>query len=185
MMTAAKPSAETMAGTLISLCEGAPAEVWQDGRAWYPRARVIAEDLGERHGRAPETVAGVIAALSQRQRWSENVRRAERALAGERPGALADVERKVAAILAGSAPADVIRGRKTSAFHLCIADPSHPSVVVVDTWALRAAGWPADTVTPRQYDVVATAYRMAAEHFGELPSVVQATAWILTRGRAQ
>jgi hypothetical protein len=174
-----------MAGALISLCEGAPAEIWAEGRQWYPRARAIAEDLGERYGRAPEVVAGVIAALSPRQRWSENVRRAERALAGHGAGGLGDSERKVAAILGGAAPAEVVCGPKTSAFRALIVDPSHPSEVCVDTWALRAAGWPVDTVTPRQYETVAEAYRIAARHFGELPSAVQATAWILARGRAQ
>ena len=53
----------------------------QDGISWYPNARQIARDLADRHGIHPAEAAGVIAALSPRNRWERNVEDADRLIA--------------------------------------------------------------------------------------------------------
>jgi len=49
----------------------------QDGINWYPNARQIARNLADRHGIHPAEAAGVIAALSPRNRWERNVQDAD------------------------------------------------------------------------------------------------------------
>jgi len=173
-----------MAAQLVDLCRTADPDVVRQGAEWYPSAHAEASRLAEAYGPDVPTVAGIIAALSPRQFWHVNLREAEACLAGRRPKGLGQNVAKAEAIRAGAHPGDVVRGPKTSAFGQLIAHPDDPQTVCIDTWALRAAGWPTDTVTPRQYGQVADAYRQAAAELGWLPSATQATAWIMVRGRA-
>ena len=183
---AERPSASAMAAQLVDLCRTADPDVVRQGAEWYPSAHAEASRLAEAYGPDVPRAAGVIAALSPRLRWWVNVREAGRCLAGERPTAIGANVRKAEAIRDRVGHwADILGGPKTRAFAATIENPDHPTAVVVDTWALRAAGWPTETVTPKQYDVVAEAYRLAAKDLGWLPSATQATAWILTRGSAQ
>lgn len=166
-----------------------------DGREWYARARRLAEELAAslpadhpHHGDA-DRAAAVIAVLSPRQSWPQNVKNArlayEIAAAPRSVAALdlqarirggympvpGDVGRKVAELLATDTPSDeIVSGPKVTAFWRTIADPSDPRAVVVDRHAIDIAlGRPTDDATRGKvlgkvgaYDAVAQTYIRAA-----------------------
>lgn len=152
------------------------------GAVWYRESRREARRLSREHGVPLSRAAGVIAALSPRVRWSENVRLADDALAGRRVGALKTSVRKAERIVNGARPLDVLKGPKTRAFYRAIMGSE--DAAVVDVWMLRAAGWPTDAVTPKQYERVADALRAAAMDADVATATMQATVWTEVRGKA-
>lgn len=60
----------------LALYAQADDETREAGRAWYPNADRIAREVGERMGRTVAHGAVALAILSQRTRWSVNVRAA-------------------------------------------------------------------------------------------------------------
>lgn len=150
-----------------------------EGAEWYPRALATAVGLAEEHGHGVDTAVGVIAALSPRCYWSDNLRRAERALRGEPRGFRPSVE-ACHRIMGGESPLDVLRGPKVRAFHSAIM--GDPDSAVIDVWMMRAMGREPKSPKGREYDRAATALRIAARRVGAPVRDVQATVWIVTRG---
>lgn len=151
------------------------------GRAWYPVAHGLAEQMA---GDA-RTGAGLIAALSANKRWDQNLRIAQDAATGRVHGHVGDALRKVEAILAGADPESVLpMDSKTGHFYRCILDPSDPDAVVIDRHAHdiavgRAYGDDDRGLSAKgRYAALARCYRDAAARLGELPSVVQAVTWV-------
>ena len=136
-----------------------------------------------------ETVAGIMAALSPRRRWSDNVTATYRVLAGERVGGLSDGIGKAYAILAtdgqgGYGPLDILSGPKVRAFYRAIVgDPTGDAVI--DVWAVRACTRGRhDSVAPQWYARASAAYHSAARILGVDVHTVQATVWTVYRGSA-
>ncbi|WP_416968230.1 hypothetical protein [Streptomyces sp. 4F14] len=93
---------------------------------------------------------------------------------------------KVNRIMAGAEPEEVLpASRKTGMFLPCIADPCDPDAVVIDChthgiavgelYGRRDRG----PGSARRYAMLACCYREAALRLGELPSTVQAVAWVV------
>lgn len=166
---------------------GAPVAVRDAGRAWYPRACETVAALGARYGLAAEAAAGIVAALSPRCAWSDNLRRAERvaeaaALGDDAPPAVgfSDATRKAWRIAQGEAAAEVLGGPKVCAFARALAGDR--SAVVIDTWAALAAYGERRPVTAARYREVSDAYETAAERVGETAQDLQAVLWLAVRG---
>lgn len=157
------------------------------GRAWYPEARRFIRTVADAHGLSRSTVAGVVAALSPRTRWSANRRMALQCIAHGTPGAdcLRRNAENAARILSGEHPRVVLRGPKTRAFYLALVGDNYATVI--DTWMLHAVGWPTTDggVKPTDYERIADALRDAAERAGEKPAPYQATVWVVVRGKAE
>jgi hypothetical protein len=86
------------------------------------------------------------------------------------------------AILSGEvSPGAGVGGPKVTAFYRAIIGDTDS--VVLDRWALRAAGHPRDTCTPLQYRRYAGTFREAAAECGETPREFQAIIWIVLRER--
>jgi hypothetical protein len=179
------------------------------GAAWYDGARLEAERIAALApaGVGPVRAAGVIAALSPRTRWAENLQAAEesagaaaRVAGAERAlwGPLAiegavfgatgwygldDPRRKAAAILEGRAPLDVLGGPKVRAFFRNICGDRR--AVTIDVWAARAAAgrWH-NSISPYLYRRLERAYVDAADRRGVDPRALQAAVWIDIRGGA-
>jgi hypothetical protein len=198
---------------LVGIWRDADPSVRRDGAAWYAEARRAARALAREAppGIGPVACAAVIAALSPRTRWAENLRYAraavraasrvadddflasivggrEEAIRGAvwtatEPVGLSDPRRKAARILAGENPDQVLGGPKVRAFwrNLCGSDD-----VTVDVWAQRAALGRFEAAAPsgRRYDAIADAYRRAARRVGVPAPVLQAGVWIAVRGSA-
>ena len=112
-----------VANILAAYRSATPAQL-ERGRCWYQVAHDLALIIGDGDVRQG---AGIIAALSACRRWAVNVQLATDAGNGNVHGHTPDVLAKVAAMLAGADPADVLpMALKTGAFYRCITDPSDP-----------------------------------------------------------
>lgn len=172
------------------------------GRQWYPLAQEAARAIDPDD---VERAAGVIAAFSPRERWHVNLAHAAayigwsdddtQGLSDEPRVTFATQQRKAFKIAGGENPLDVLRGPKERAFYRAIMGDR--DAVTVDTWAYRLSDalWAphptrhdqfAETpgITPRRYEDIAAAYRLAAKHLGVSARDLQATTWITVRGHA-
>lgn len=157
------------------------------GIGWYRMARREARSLAKVHRTTIHRAAGIIAALSPRCRWEENVARASKALVtGHATGLWAE---RANAIMAGAHPLKVLSGPKTRSFYRNIM--GNTDAITVDVWAYRAAldnfTMDAHTANRRlgranRYEHTAQAYRDASEKFRLLPSEFQAAIWVSVRG---
>jgi hypothetical protein len=153
------------------------------GTEWYPTAHQLADFLSEGDVR---TGAGVIAALSANKAWDLNQKLARRAFEGEVGGHTRDNLAKVAKIMAGVDPAEVLpMGMKTGNFYRNILDPADPEAVTIDRHAHDiAVGRPYGDAdrglgAKGRYAVLSLVYRNAAAKLGILPSELQATVWVV------
>lgn len=168
----------------LALYDAASPETLTAGREWYPRARATAEWFASIFGCSTETAAGVIAALSQREQWGRNLACAVLALSGAASlPCMRHPASKALAIRNGASPLDVLRGPKIRAFYQAILGDA--SACVLDSWMLKAAGFPAGhKATTRQYVTLTAALREAASVRGESPAAFQAIVWCQIRGSA-
>jgi hypothetical protein len=164
------------------------------GATWYPNVHSLAEFLS---GGNASQGAGVISALSPMKLWTENVKLATDALNGNVHGHFGSALHKVALIMSGSDPANVLpMNLKTGNFYRNILDPSDPDPVTIDRHAIDIAAGRAyvgmgakghakgsarqDGLTNvNRYASLAHAYRVAAVQLGVLPNVLQATTWLV------
>lgn len=152
------------------------------GAEWYRTAHQLAELLSDGNTRAG---AGVIAALSANKAWDTNQKLARDAFNGNVHGHVSNALGKVAKIMAGVDPAEVLpMEMKTGNFYRCILDPEDPEAVVIDRHAHDVAiGRPYGDAerglsSKGRYAVLSLAYRNAAAKLGITPSVLQATVWV-------
>lgn len=182
---------ETMVDRILAAYYSA--EPWQleAGTRWYDNAQQWVRDAAKRHQVDAEVVAGVVAAYSPQTRWVSNLVDAEYHLAGRplRSGVMgSNVNRARNVELFGLD--GLGKGPKVNAFARNILGDT--DAVTVDVWAARAA---LDTEDERElantlrwvgaYQLIADAYRKAAAETGVTPHVMQATVWVVTRGKAE
>jgi hypothetical protein len=180
---------------ILAAWSDASPEHLRAGIAWYDRARDAAQRIH------PNVLvgAGVIAALSPRTAWGQNVKWAERvcnaALAGHSvPPMVSTAERngKAWAIAHLDNPSPdailaILRGPKTCRFFRNITGDTH--AVTIDVWAAWVATGRVTRVRSdshgRQYETLEEAYQMAAEQLGVPARDVQAAVWVSARGTAE
>lgn len=156
------------------------------GANWYPNANLLCQFLDSDN---PKRAAGVIASLSANKSWMMNVELAKRAYSLDQPsGHVADALRKVARIMAGERPEDVLpMEMKTGCFYRLVADPDNPHTVCIDRHAFDIAvgevyGDRERGLSARgRYNLIADVYREAARLLGVQPATLQATTWIAHR----
>lgn len=171
---------------ITALYRQATPEQLADGLDWYQDAHSLALALDPQN---VERAAGVIAALSPRVLWDQNVKLAVRAYAdGQASKCMPLSISKANAILDGADVAKTLRGPKTVAFAQVIANPVDDHAVVIDRHAMSIAiGRCADdddySVLGLKgvYEQYADAYRRAARIIGVSPSQVQAVTWVVWR----
>lgn len=158
----------------------------EQGAKWYNEAQLVAALLAAQTGHTLDTAAAVLAHLSPRTFWAKTVQGATSLMiAGVAPGHLGANVRRALGAMEAEKPLDTLHGPKVAAFAANILGDT--DAVTVDVWALRVALGPdaPDSVTPKQYRLVADAYRAAAREAGVTPATIQATTWIVARnGRA-
>lgn len=172
---------ETYVQNIIITWNSATPEQICKGRSWYPVARDMAVMFGDGNVKIG---AGIIAALSVQKSWKENIRLATDASAGNVHGHMGATLAKVRAILAGTAPEEVLpMAAKTGNFYRNIVDPSDPDAVTVDRHAHDIAvgevygNRDRGLSTPSRYAIIRNAYLTAAKRLGEVASTVQAVTW--------
>lgn len=180
---------EAAFGRLLGLDLGADAMIY--GVDWYADAQRAIMAMAATHGRTVETVAGVVAALSPRTAWSQNLAAADRILADrEARVGTGGNRRKARAIVDGADPMAVLvnngssTGHKVRAFYMNLI--GHHDHVTVDVWAWRAATGGDERIkrldSAAWYGAVARAYARAAAARGLAPAVFQAVVWCEVRG---
>lgn len=160
----------------------------EQGLQWYDDALQRTQKIAPQH--SVETAAGVVAALSPMTGWSTNLKNAAKLTAlhaaGEpMPTSGYGFKRNTAKawrILAGEHPLQVLSGPKVTAFyHNILGCNEH---VTVDRWAIRIAyGDPngVTSVAKREYDRIATAFRVVAAELGIPARHLQAATWVYFR----
>jgi len=173
---------------ILNTWDAADAETRRLGAAWYGHAQEQAMCMAVSDATL-DTACGVIAALSPRCGWAQNLAWAARVLAAKRqrkgcPAVHTTAMREQAwRIAGGEDPLDVLNGPKVRAFYRNLT--GDPNSVTVDVWAARVATGDASTAGPgKSYDQISSAYREAARLRGVAPSTMQATCWIHIRGKA-
>ena len=155
------------------------------GKGWYAAAREFAATLWADH---LDRAAGIIAALSPMTSWAQNMAQAGQVVAALQNGEPCPAVQtgsnraKVWAIGHGADPVATLSGPKITRFYRAIMGDD--SVVVVDRWAARVAGFDVDAVPPRLFALCEEAYTLAAAELGVAPAVLQATTWTVQRGSA-
>lgn len=172
------------------------------GLNWYKSAYELCLQIKARYSHKVinlEKIAGVIAALSPRMKWSTNVEKAEQVIGGFYSG-LTQAEcgkgimranlDKAWRILEGEKPLEVLGGFKVRSFYECILE-YRTNAVCIDTHAISIAlGKRANEKITQKYfkslnlygDLVA-AYREAANELaiGLEPRQLQAITWVTWR----
>lgn len=174
------------AASILGWYKQATAADLADGLSWYQRAEDLANALAAGTDFTVEQTAAVIAALSPRVPWHENVAGAtdmvRAAARGAREPVVAGFDSnraKAWRILHGEAIEDVLHGPKVEAFFRNITGDL--DAVTVDVWAARAAGIDRDSFTPKQSAEVQDAYREAARVLDMAPRNLQACVWVCIR----
>jgi hypothetical protein len=175
---------------LIRLFESATDEELAYGLSWYGQAHETATNMGEFWGVPASAAAGIIAALSPRSDWPQNIARAWQLLETGDTYGLTNGRNKAKAIRGGADPDDVLSGPKTRAFYDNIADPLNSQAVTIDSHSYDAAAGMVTSDRERkvldrkgEYERVADFYRSAARYLGVAPHVVQAVVWVVWRNR--
>ena len=156
---------------------------------WYPGAHALAWKLAKKFDQPLNIVAGVLAVLSPRTDWINNVGFASAALAGnwEEVRTISPENERKAWSLINEGDFSVIRGDKVHKFFQSIYDPQRfENEVVVDThaaaiWLGRRVG-EIPSISPTVRAKMTEDYRNAAKTFGITPQGAQALAWVLWRG---
>lgn len=174
---------DAMVSAILSHFDNATPAQMEAGAQWYLRANEIARDIADETDLPVPRAAAIIAHLSPRCSWRDNVRRAwQLACEGTTDGLSRSVDNARAA-LAG----DIAFGQsahKTAAFYGNILGQDYR--VTVDTWAARVAGVPdADLSNAKTYAAVESAYCEAAMLRAVSPSTMQAVTWCVVRGSAE
>lgn len=169
------------------------------GREWYQTAHRAAAELAEQHGVTMEQAAGVIAALSPNQPWSQNLIAAKKLLYAYANGlSLAEVtiaayglnKAKAWRICQGEPVLTVLKGNKVRSFFSNIAYPEAVGPVTVDGHAFAIWKGKRITTTSAQqrglgrigvYEQCAADYVTAAERVGLRPQELQAITWLAWR----
>ncbi len=173
-----------------------PAEA-PPGTMWYIEAHHVVLGIAADTGLTCPVVAGVVSALSPRQKWERNVLDARRVCewatdgnpGSNVPNVSTRANRNKAAAIARTSHRTIApilpmlgQGRKTRAFARLLANPHLPLAVVVDTHAARIA---LGGLAPSEYSAVSAAdydrselgYLRAADYLGIQPARVQAVTW--------
>lgn len=151
---------------------------WVQAAQWYLSARNIATQLSMTFDISLDTAAGVIAAFSPRTRWAQNVVNATLFLESGTAPTLGNNVKMAENVLERGIVA--LRGRKTNSFARNIA--GEESVVTIDVWMIKAAGYDRNDANKSMYDTMESAIVELASEFNVTPAVLQALIWINVRG---
>lgn len=159
-------------------------EAKRDGERWYKLALMEATRLALAYDVPVRVAAGVIAALSPRKTWAQNLKLAEDCLARKKVGSTWALVRTAETVRdwPDSPPLSTLKGPKVRAFYEAIMGDTN--AVVVDVWMLRALGFDGIPMTRKRYQWVATKFAHYAWQLGSRPAELQAQIWCHVRGRS-
>lgn len=172
---------------ILETLERATPEQYTAGLNWYGAGYDMAYEMVKGTGYSVQQALGVLAAVSPRMPWEQNVKLAQKILdaRGElERGCLFTNLRKANRILAGSDPFEELTSQKVRAFFECFLHRGQTDIVCVDRHALAISyGYEiTDTrMNEKTYRRIAEEYRAAAREAGLPAAVLQAITWIVWR----
>jgi hypothetical protein len=187
-----------LVANVLAVYYGASADNLRDGLSWYSTAHNEAKAMGGRREWHLARNAGIIAALSPMNSWTNNLRKARLLVSlrgkvtvakGQPNGiGLGDNVAKAVAIYRGAEPLDVLGGDKVRAFYRTILDPKGDIDPVIDRHAFDIAVGQVTNDAARQalqrkgvYQQFAHVYREAALIAGIGSAQMQAVTWVAWR----
>lgn len=172
---------------ILTVFEHATEQDMVHGLGWYPYANLWCNMLAKDVGIPVQQVAGVLSALSPRNKWERNLQDCENLIRAEnkddvRVSTFGANKDKAIRILMGEDPEEVL-GTKTWNFYNNILDPSDPDYVTIDQHAIQLYEGQLDSasVSPKKYREASEAYIKAANKLGLSPCQVQAITWVTWR----
>ena len=173
-----------------------------DGKQWYPKANLFADELASNSGHSIHKIAGVISALSPRNKWNKNLTDAETVTwAQARKLRPSDVKvstyhknkNKAFNILRGKQAIEW-KSRKTYSFVKNVGELDD-KYITIDSWHLRAcqskptrmvkAGEVKESVTPKQYDRIKELTMELAREFNIKGYEFQAIVWVAIKEKTE
>ena len=157
---------------------------------WYSHASQFCAELEDDFTLGKNVAAGIIAALSPKQRWDTQVRDTPGIIrelqAGKYPSGIGffSNKNKAVRIFQGEDPLEVLGGDKVRNFYLNLTGDDH--AVCIDRHALSISGFSsksadAGSLTSGVYSRIAFAFKCAAQNLGLTPSGIQALTWCYFR----
>lgn len=154
---------------------------------WYKEANEYASYLAAMHDVPVSKVCGIIAALSPVKKWHENKLCASTFLATGDAKHIKCFSQKAKDILESDGEvttiAEILNGRKITAFFLNILNPNCSNAITIDRHALSIiVGYSVTDkqyrgITGTQYEFFVLAYHLAAKKAGISPILMQSTTW--------
>jgi hypothetical protein len=162
------------------------------GLSWYNVARIWIGGRAAKYATTPETVAGIVAALSPMNKWEQNLIDAVRILEQGAEATVCTFNREKAKALKirdGAHPLDTLGGLKVLAFYDNFID-DESELVTIDRHAWNALQGERQLIsergprlTPKRYQAASDAYKELAEYVGIYPYQAQAVVWEVWRNR--
>lgn len=208
------PSDDLAITRLMKVFDSATDQDIAEGMEWYQTANQVCVELAQSRPTVVRSVvhaAGIVAALSPRLQWKDNIRRAKQLVETGDTHGIRDRVQKAKTIMQGDDPYGVIFAPRTSnwkvrSFFMNIAFPdwphhdsteelpehisSEPAFVTVDRhcWSLlyddRSIGHVLLRPSPQQYDWARDIFTITAKELeGVLPQQLQAITWVAWRHR--
>lgn len=181
---------------LLTIWEKVTDKQYSKGKNWYLKARdfaiILSCSANTKELNLVQT-CGVVAALSPRNKWSDNQLDAvnvlkdwieDKDLKETKLSSPYPKIENVIRILEGVYPTKTL-GQKARSFFNCIFNPLCDDVCI-DSWAARAAGYNEKWISKEDYPVLQDYYREAAKSvgLGHTPALFQAIIWVTYRGSA-
>jgi hypothetical protein len=173
-----------------------------DGKQWYPKANLFADELASKSGNSTDKIAGVISALSPRNKWNKNLTDAE-TVTWAQARKLKPNEVKVSTFHKNKNKAfEILEGkqaiewksRKTYSFVKNVGELDD-KYITIDSWHLRAcqskptrmvkAGEVKESVTPKQYDRIKELTMELAREFNIKGYEFQAIVWVAIKEKTE
>lgn len=167
-----------------------------EGMTWYEEAFRLCTILSRKYDRDVNVVAAVLAALSPRNKWAQNVKDTEVILAAAVEGlpvedirvGTTNLFRDRAYEIARTGKIGLLKGPKVWSFWKDIVDNRGTDRVTVDVWAYRIAAGDlkaAPKLDYKAYNHIERQYQRAARKLGLLPLQLQAITWVTARRYAK
>lgn len=185
---------DVMVANILAVYDAANAEQRENGMRWYDDANTIANDFAIANGYSMQQCAAVIAILSPRKGWGENVNLAARVIAGRgtvtRGYFFSRLAMANAVLTEGTADMNYLsavgKGDKVRAFFISITTAGNTDAVCVDRHAYCIAvndrSMTNDVrLSSKEYRAIAAAYREAAHRRNITGAQMQAVTWVTWR----
>jgi len=194
-------SPEITQNNIYSLyCFASSLEIYE-GKLWYQTANHKAQLICKDTGLALWTVSSVIAALSPRNHWEQNLIDAHNLclayVSGINPNTVRvktfnQNKRKAIQLLKASHESSVsalLKGNKVTAFYRNILEPTDDTYVTIDAHAFsvwfneRIPCSKVSNISNELYTRIANDYKAVAKQVGLIPNQLQAITWLTYRNR--